>query len=203
MKWTARESVDVFFKAKSRFQLGARTIRAGEPVLIFDTVQTSTLEVAAETSYVTGGRGNARILAFEGDKTLAFSFDEALLSAEGLAILAGADLIPARNKNLKGASSQARSVISHATEKYLITDPNRMDGEEIEGGAKLNIHLSNKPYVGRNSSVYVMLLDESGEMSGAPVEINLENDEDDVTKSFLAKFAAEDEVVALDRKSVV
>ena len=65
MKWAIREAVDVYFKAKSVFKLGARTIRAGEPVLIFDTVKTSTLEVAAEVSYVTGGRGNARLLSYE------------------------------------------------------------------------------------------------------------------------------------------
>ena len=49
-------------------------------------MKTSTLDVAAEMSYVTGGRGNNRILSFEGDKTLAFSFEDALLSAEGVAI---------------------------------------------------------------------------------------------------------------------
>ncbi len=90
MKWAIREAVDVYFKAKSVFKLGARTIRAGEPVLIFDTVKTSTLEVAAEVSYVTGGRGNARLLSYEGDKTLSFNFEDALLSNEGLAILSGA-----------------------------------------------------------------------------------------------------------------
>lgn len=90
MKWAIREAIDVYFKAKSVFKLGARTIRAGEPVLIFDTVKTSTLETSSDVSYVTGGRGNARLLAYEGDKSLTFSFEEALLSNEGLAILAGA-----------------------------------------------------------------------------------------------------------------
>jgi len=68
MKWAIREAIDVYFKAKSIFKLGARTIRAGEPVLIFDSVKTSTFEVASEVSYVTGGRGNSRILSYEGDR---------------------------------------------------------------------------------------------------------------------------------------
>lgn len=68
MKWGIREAVDVYFKATSVFKLGARTIRAGEPVIILDTVKTGTMEVAAETSYVTGGRGNARLLSYEGDR---------------------------------------------------------------------------------------------------------------------------------------
>ena len=129
MKWAIREAVDVYFKAKSQFKLGARTMRAGEPVLIFDTVKTSTLEVAAEVSYVTGGRGNSRVLSYEGDKTLTFQFEEALLTAEGMAILAGADLIPARNAHLPGASPEARSVIAHYTEKYSVATNNVRDSD--------------------------------------------------------------------------
>lgn len=196
MKWAIREAVDVYFKAKSVLKLGARTIRAGEPVLIFDTVKTSSFEVAAEVSYVTGGRGNSRILSYEGDKTLTFQFEDALLSNEGLAILSGADLIPARNKNLPGASPEARSVVAHYTEKYSVSTSNRMDNDPTNiypddpslypssgkgnkdyspRGGILNVWFTRKPYVGQNSSIYVMLLDDAGEMSGAPLEINLMN----------------------------
>jgi len=213
MKWAIREAIDVYFKAKSVFQLGARTIRAGEPVLIFDTVKTSTLEVASAMSYVTGGKGNARLLSFEGDKTLTFNFEEALLSNEGLAILAGADLIPARNKNLPGAAPEARSVIAHYTEKYPVVtsnipdftisssgtfSTNAFDRDNTypadpaivpagavsastasffppRGGVR-NVWLTKKPYVGQNAEIYVMLLDSYGEMSGAPLQVNLSNE---------------------------
>lgn len=204
MKWALREAVDVYFKAKSAFKLGARTFRAGEPVLIFDTVTTGTLEGASEMSYVTGGRGNSRLLAFEGDKTLSFSFEDALLSAEGLAILAGAELIPARNKNLNGASPEARHVVAHYTEKYSVSKGNRIDtyegntaisdinrrnyfidsslGDNVTPrGGEDNIWLTRKPYVGQNGSIYVMLLDDAGEISGAPIEINLSTS--DVSKA--------------------
>lgn len=201
MNTKIREAVDVYFKALSTFKLGARTIRAGEPVLIFDTVKTSTMEVGAEQSYVTGGRGNTRILAFDGDKTLTFSFEDALLSAEGLAILAGADLISARNKHLPGASPEARSVVAHFTEKHAVGVGNRIDtdtnnvfpsdtalgaaGDRSPMGGLLNVWLTKKPYVGQNASIYVMLLDKSGEMSGAPVEINLRNSGVQYTKDTL------------------
>lgn len=234
MKWSIREAVDVYFKAKSTFKLGARTIRVGEPILIFDTVKTSTTEVASEMSYVTGGRGNVRILSFEGDKTLTFSFEEALLSAEGMAILAGADLIPSRNKFLKGASAEAKSVIAHYTEKYAVGTNNRIDTYEGTGatnarnnypddtslgpvgtnikprGGADNVWLSRKPFVGQNGSIYVMLLDDAGEISGAPVEVNLYTD--DVVKAtatpaekarhesmiYLRKFHAGDQFIAFD-----
>lgn len=235
MKWAIREAVDVYFKAKSVFKLGARTIRAGEPVLIFDTVKTSTLEVAAEVSYVTGGRGNARLLSYEGDKTLSFNFEDALLSNEGLAILSGADLIPARNKHLKGSSPEARSVISHYTEKYSVATNNMIDndytntfaddpalyppdyipgladneaqdkyghkGDYSPRGGELNVWLSRKPYVGQNASIYVMLLDDAGEMSGAPLEINLSCNPEDYKEdgshyAYLSKWHAGDKFIA-------
>ena len=238
MKWAIREAVDVYFKAKSVFKLGARTIRAGEPVLIFDTVKTSTLEVAAEVSYVTGGRGNARLLSYEGDKTLTFNFEDALLSNEGLAILSGADLIPARNKHLMGSSPEARSVISHYTEKYSVVTNNMVDddytntypddpalyepdyvktlggtpanddadgkyahkGDYSPRGGELNVWLSRKPYVGQNASIYVMLLDDAGEMSGVPLEINLAADPANLKNAshyaYLSKWHANDKFVA-------
>lgn len=210
MKWAIREAVDVYFKAKSVFKLGARTIRKGEPVLIFDTVKTSTLEVAAELSYVTGGRGNSRLLSYEGDKTLSFQFEDALLSAEGLAILSGADLIPARNARLPGASADAQSVKAHYTEKYSVSTNNIVDtddnnvyavDEAIGGkprGGELNVWLSRKPYVGQNGSIYIMLLDDAGEVSGAPLEVNLSNDDSKSDHSYLAKFAETDEFVAFN-----
>ena len=232
MKWAIREAVDVYFKAKSVFKLGARTIRAGEPVLIFDTVKTSTLEVAAEVSYVTGGRGNARLLSYEGDKTLSFNFEDALLSNEGLAILSGADLIPARNKHLVGSSPDARSVISHYTEKYSVATNNMVDRDytntyaddpalyppdykkQSDGfdkysykndysprGGLLNVWLTRKPYVGQNASIYVMLLDDAGEMSGVPLEINLSCNPEDYGAdadhyAYLAKWKSGDKFVA-------
>jgi hypothetical protein len=129
MKFAIREAVDVYFKAKTVMKLGARTIRAGEPIMILDTVKVGTLEGVADISYVTGGRGNARILSFEGDKTLTFTFTDALLSFEGLAILAGADLIPARNPHLPMASPNARTVIAHYTERYPVVTQNVPDSD--------------------------------------------------------------------------
>lgn len=233
MKWAVREAVDVYFKAKSPMRLGARMIRAGEPVLIFDTVQTSALEVEAEISYVTGGRGNSRILSFEGDKTLTFNFEDALLSNEGLAILSGADLIPARNPHLPGASPDARHVITHFVETRPISVNNLPDadttnqfpfdeslrppgagGDFSPRGNRLNVWLSQKPFVGQNASVYVALLDSAGNMSGAPIEINLHrpnaaiftaNGDLNIVEmdrlyrhSFLATFSRGDSFIAVD-----
>ena len=93
MKFGVREITDVVFKAKSTQKLGDETFQAGEPVIYFDSAKTSTVESASTTVYAQGGRGNPRLLAWEGDKTATFTFEEALLSPLGFSILSGANLI--------------------------------------------------------------------------------------------------------------
>ena len=93
MKFGVREICDVVFKAKSTQKIGNRTFKPGQPVLYIDTAKTSTVEGAATTVYATGGRGNTRLIAWEGEKTLTFTVEDALLSPIGFAVLSGAGLI--------------------------------------------------------------------------------------------------------------
>ena len=95
MKFGIREAVDVVFKALAPVTIGATTFAKGEPVLYFDSLKTSTTEGTATTVYAQGGRGNPRLIAWEGDKAITFSFEDALISAEGMAILTGAGLLEA------------------------------------------------------------------------------------------------------------
>lgn len=93
MRFGSREVADVVFRAKSKQHLGNRTFYKNEPVLYFDTLKTSGLEGAATTVYAQGGRGNPRLIAWEGERTMTFTMEDALISSEGLAILTGAGLI--------------------------------------------------------------------------------------------------------------
>lgn len=68
MKLGVRECADVVFKAKSRMKLGNHTYNAGEPVIYFDTLTTSVMEGSATSVYAQGGRGNSRLIAWEGEK---------------------------------------------------------------------------------------------------------------------------------------
>jgi len=65
------------------------------PVLYFDTLKTSSLEGQATTVYAQGGRGNPRLVAWEGDKTVTFTMEDALISPESFSILSGAGLLDA------------------------------------------------------------------------------------------------------------
>ena len=93
MKFGVREIANVVFRAKTAVKIGNTTFKAGQPVLYIDSAKTSTLEGAATTVYAQGGRGNTRLIAWEGEKTLTFTVEDALLSPIGLSVLSGAGLI--------------------------------------------------------------------------------------------------------------
>ena len=99
MKFGVREICDVVLKARAPMKVGNKVFYANEPVLYFDTLKTSSLEGASTTVYAQGGRGNARLVAWDGDRTLTFTMEDALISAEGFMILAGAGLIDASKQN--------------------------------------------------------------------------------------------------------
>ena len=93
MQFGIREICDVVFKAKNAGSLGSFDYVAGQPVLYIDSAKTSTMEGAATTVYAQGGKGNARLIAWEGERTLTFTIEDALLSELGFAILSGAGLL--------------------------------------------------------------------------------------------------------------
>lgn len=152
MKFGVRECADICFKAKAPTKIGSHVFNTHEPVLYLDTAKTSTLESAATTVYAQGGRGNARLLAWEGEKTLTFTVEDALISDMGLAILSGADLLYASD-----VTDKEQTVKAHTT-------------QTVEVGANGIAKFNGKAPI-ESEGVYAMLLDNNGEMSGVPVKL--------------------------------
>ena len=101
MKFGVREIVDVVFKAADDMKVGSKVFKKYQPVFMIDTATTSSLEQATNTVYAQGGKGNARLIAWEGEKTMTFTVTDALMSPMGLRTLTGAGLInPASDKPL-------------------------------------------------------------------------------------------------------
>jgi hypothetical protein len=107
MKFGVREICDVVLKAKTAQKIGNKIFYANEPVIYFDTLKTSSMEGAATTVYAQGGRGNSRLVAWEGERTVTFTMEDALISPEGFMILSGAGLIDA---------TENQPVYQHVTE---------------------------------------------------------------------------------------
>ena len=128
MKFGVREICDVVLRAKSAMKVGNKIFYKNEPVLYFDSLKTSSMESQATTVYAQGGRGNARLIAWEGERTVTFTMEDALLSPEGFSILTGAGLIRAEEK----------SIIIHKTE---ITNKVEKKNGYVE------ISLSEIPYI--------------------------------------------------------
>lgn len=95
MKFGVREICDVVLKAKAEIDFGKLKLKKGMPVIYFDTLKTSTLEGAATTVYAQGGKGNPRLVAWEGDRTVTFTMEDALISPESFSVLSGAGFIDA------------------------------------------------------------------------------------------------------------
>lgn len=157
MKYGIREICDVVLKAKAPQKLGKKIFYKGEPVMYFDTLKTSTLEGAATTVYADGGRGNTHLVAWEGERTVTFTMEDALISSEGLSILTGAGLVDASELNT-GLGMKV-----HVTERIQL-DIDNFDGTEIT--------LENVPVIdgGKDDEdyIYVMLLDANGDIKGQP-----------------------------------
>ena len=134
MKFGVREICDVVLKAKAPQKVGNKIFYTNEPVLYFDTLKTSSMEGAATTVYAQGGRGNSRLVAWEGERTVTFTMEDALISPEGFMILSGAGLIEA---------SAGKPVYQHLTE--------RVDRASITVGDTLQIPVSKAPYLPDNS----------------------------------------------------
>ena len=151
MKFGVREICDVVLRAKDKVKIGNQTFEKDEPVIYFDTAKTSTVEGAATTVYATGGKGNSRLIAWEGERTVTFTMEDALLSPLGFAILSGAGIVEA------GASSAAINV--HSTTTTI--------GTESSGSITIDLAdvLPTNGTLSTDADVYGFILDGTGSIS--------------------------------------
>lgn len=156
MKFGVREICDVVLKAKANQKVGNKIFYKNEPVIYFDTLKTSSMEGAATTVYAQGGRGNSRLMAWEGERTVTFTMEDALISPAGFMILSGAGLIEADENN---------EIKVHTTEQTNDVKVDKTDSEDVT----VTITLEQKPYFAEGEDfIYVMLLDDRGEVSTEP-----------------------------------
>ena len=163
MKFGVREICDVVFKAKARQKIGSRTFEAGQPVLYIDTATTSTLEGAATTVYAQGGRGNSRLIAWEGEKTLTFTVEDALLSPIGFSILSGAGLF--------NGSTKTDLVHVHKTATVTATEDNYLDltgaiNTNPKTGSTAAKETDQKEYICDNAPIFVLPVEADGSIVG-------------------------------------
>jgi hypothetical protein len=199
MKFGVREICDVVLKAKATQKVGNKLFYKNEPVIYFDTLKTSTMEGAATTVYAQGGRGNARLMAWEGERTITFTMEDALISPAGFMILSGAGLIDA---------TDAEPIKVHTTEQ---TDKVHVDytgtyGTDNYAVKSVSITLENNPFVDpdrvNEDFIYVMLLN-NGEVETEPYIPTAEITEAENGKGYVITLNPEDDLNVFSPDAVV
>ena len=102
MRMGVREICDVVFRPLTAVDIGNQHFDAGQPVLYLDTAKTSSLEGASTTVYAQGGKGNPRLIGWDGEKTLTFTVEDALISPVSFSMLSGAGIIKGRKATVDG-----------------------------------------------------------------------------------------------------
>ena len=213
MKFGVREICDVVLKAKAAQKVGNKIFYKNEPVIYFDTLKTSTMEGAATTVYAQGGRGNSRLVAWEGERTITFTMEDALISPAGFMILSGAGLVNAGDMD---ASGEKKTIKVHTTEQ---TNAVTVDASGVK------IRLQSKPYFkaaakqegaatdetlidAGDDYIYVMRLD-NGEVATEPYipvsvkEINLAGTDEPENLVYELTLNSSDDVAGFKTKDVV
>ena len=153
MKFGVRECANITFKATSDRMVAGQKFVKGQPVLYIDSAKTSTLEGASTTVYAQGGRGNTRLIAWEGEKTLTFTVEDALLSPISFAMLSGAGLF-GRNagKNSVNVHMTTQTTVSKSSDNKLV-----INLEDV---------LGDKETISKDAPIFVSLVDEDGSIIG-------------------------------------
>ncbi len=166
MKFGVRECANIVFRAKTPTNIGKYKFKAGQPVLYIDTATTSSVEQSTTTVYAQGGRGNVRLVTWEGEKTLTFTVEDALLSPISLAMLSGADLFQGSNTVTKvhfhTTATASMTVTGSGSTNSAVIDlsPALGQGEEI--------------CATNDAPIYVIFTDTDGSLRGAMVECDAE-----------------------------
>ena len=156
MRMGVREICDVVFRPLTAVDIGNQHFDAGQPVLYLDTAKTSTLEGAATTVYAQGGKGNPRLIGWDGEKTITFTVEDALISAVSFSMLSGAGIVKGRKAE---GSTPATKIYTHQTYD-LVVEGNATDGffaqlpQDVRDGAAL--------VVSQEAPVYATILDSAG-----------------------------------------
>ena len=163
MKFGVRECANIVFRAKQETRIGTNTFHVGQPVLYIDTATTSSMEQASSTVYAQGGRGNARLIAWEGDKTLTFTVTDALISPVSLAMLSGAGLVKEGATGVHvHATTRATMTISGTDGIIDLTDALRTFGRIDADAGNQRVSVD----AGDDAPIFIILTEDDGSITG-------------------------------------
>ena len=117
------------------------------------------------------GRGNVRLLAWEGDKTLTFNFTDALLSPIGFHVLSGAGLFKSGDGANSTKEGNTLDLVHFHVTTYASSDANgKVDLTDAiaEFGQGASLCTTDAP-------TYVLGIDEDGSLTGETFEVEVDS----------------------------
>ena len=156
MRFGVREICDVVFKPLTSVDIAGQHFDAGQPVLYLDTAKTSTLEGTATTVYAQGGKGNPRLIGWDGEKVITFTVEDALMSPVSFAMLSGAGVIKGKSGDETGKGAQ--KIYVHTTYDLVVDK----DGNDYYADLTYAERNGATLIVSKDAPVYPVILDSAG-----------------------------------------
>lgn len=159
MRLGVREICDVVFRPLTAVDIGNQHFDAGQPVLYLDTAKTSSLEGASTTVYAQGGKGNPRLIGWDGEKTLTFTIEDALISPVSFSMLSGAGIV-------KGSSTGGQKIYTHQV--YDLVAEAKTTGTGGDAVTKYYVKLpadvrnGDTIAISKEAPIYATILDSAG-----------------------------------------
>lgn len=155
MRMGVREICDVVFRPLTAVDIGNQHFDAGQPVLYLDTAKTSSLEGASTTVYAQGGRGNPRLIGWDGEKTLTFTVEDALISPVSFSMLSGAGIVKGRTAT---ETDSGQKIYTHQIYDLVVES----NGGDLYAKLPTDIREGAQLVVSQEAPIYATVLDSAG-----------------------------------------
>jgi hypothetical protein len=154
-----REICDVVFRPLTAVDIGNQHFDAGQPVLYLDTAKTSSLEGASTTVYAQGGKGNPRLIGWDGEKTLTFTVEDALISPVSFSMLSGAGIVKGRAAN---GTDPGQKIYTHQVYDLVVETAGTGNNTKYYVKLSKDIRNGDTIVVSKEAPIYATVLDSAG-----------------------------------------
>lgn len=169
------------FGAKEVMDVILYDMSTNKPVIFFDTLKTSSIEVTSEKVYARGGKGNAKLITWELNKEGKLTIEDALLSPKSLELISGLATVTGKQ------TVYMRQATQYDTSTAVPTDKGELF--PLTASSNGEISLAYKP----KEAAANILVYEDGDDCGTPISMTGAQ----ITEKTLTVPAAKDKKVVV------
>lgn len=159
-------SNDLRFGSRDILDFTFKDIATKRPLFYFESLKTSEMDNKTATVYATGGRGNPRLIAWTGTRTITFNCTDALVSSKSFALFSG-------KRSQKLTKLVHKKEVLKAKAVSGITTPPTGAGTYVELGV-----INNEPTYGATVDTNHPMFVYKGEVNGVSISTDDTTGED-------------------------